>query len=279
MDTWGISGPDFLVFYVVLLLLAMVAARLARRLLGPTDASDGAGLGPYEAALLNGGEGLALNAAFASLHGDGHITAPRAGEVEVGPTPLQQAHPLERALLGTLRAGPRRVKDVRAELASCPELSAMRDTLEQQELLPGPDGRASARAVMVAIFVPLLALAFARIYAGATNDRPIAILVLLTLVTLWILWRRLPRAVTRTRRGDHALSGLRSSHDHLNLHEGVRSGATVGLVIGLFGTPALWAADPAMAASLGLPRVGSGSGSGSGSGGDGGGGCGGGCGG
>jgi len=161
MDTWGISGPDFLVFYVVLLLLAMVAARLARRLLGPTDASDGAGLGPYEAALLNGGEGLALNAAFASLHGDGHITAPRAGEVEVGPTPLQQAHPLERALLGTLRAGPRRVKDVRAELASCPELSAMRDTLEQQELLPGPDGRASARAVMVAIFVPLLALAFA----------------------------------------------------------------------------------------------------------------------
>ena len=57
MDTWGISGPRFLLLYVILLagtvLVAVVAGR--RALAGPGEGAVApARLDPYEAAYLNG---------------------------------------------------------------------------------------------------------------------------------------------------------------------------------------------------------------------------------
>jgi uncharacterized protein (TIGR04222 family) len=70
MDTWGISGPRFLLIYVVLLGVATLLAVVARRraLAGPdAGAAVPARLDPYEAAYLNGGEALVATAAASSL--------------------------------------------------------------------------------------------------------------------------------------------------------------------------------------------------------------------
>lgn len=70
MDTWGISGPRFLLLYVVLpagtVLVAVVAGR--RALAGPGEGAVApARLDPYGAAYLNGGSGLVAATAVSSL--------------------------------------------------------------------------------------------------------------------------------------------------------------------------------------------------------------------
>src|SRR5678816_4529797 len=120
MSTWGISGPQFLLLYLVLFAVTVLGVVLARR---RALASDGAAvparLDPYEAAELNGGDDLVVITAASNLLRGGSLVSVgrRRGQparLDTGPAPGPAAHPVEWAVYQEVAARPnRRLKDLR----------------------------------------------------------------------------------------------------------------------------------------------------------------------
>jgi uncharacterized protein (TIGR04222 family) len=115
MDTWGISGPRFLLIYVVLLGVATLLALAARRraLAGPGEGAPALSrLDPYEAADLNGGEGLVATTAVSSLLRGGQLAnaGRRRGPVRLvtRAAPPAGVHPVEWAAYELVAAQPSR---------------------------------------------------------------------------------------------------------------------------------------------------------------------------
>jgi len=286
MSTWGISGAQFLLLYLVLFAVTVLGVVLARR---RALASDGAAvparLDPYEAAELNGGDDLVVITAASNLLRSGSLVnaGRRRGQparLVTGPAPDPAAHPVEWAVYQEVATSPnRRLKDLRAELEQTSALAALRERLRLRGPAPTPEQRARCRAAAL-WFVPLLALGAARVAAGSANGRPVGFLVVFLLVTVVVaaaLARRVPNA---TELGRRTLQALRAEHPRPGSGA---SPAQLSMATALFGAGVLWAADTDIAMMLRVPREqgfsagfgGDGGGGGGGGGGCGGGGCGG----
>jgi len=276
-ETWGLSGPTFLVVYAALaaavgLLLLSMRRRLVRD--GSRGAVEDVELDRYRLALLNEGDVLAVTAAATELRAHGLIRTDGESEivraVQASSTELQ---PLEKAVLAQLRISPTASADELAETpAAASVLAGLRAELVERGLLLREEDRDRFRRHAVWV-VALIALGIVRVAAGVANDKPVGFLVVsiggLAFVALpWSL--RAPRAsrsglelLAAARRRALALKGPLGPHD-----------PRLGLALALFGLETLWTADETFAAALGLPRAGVG-GSGGGCGGGGCGGCGG----
>jgi uncharacterized protein (TIGR04222 family) len=286
MSTWGISGAQFLLLYLVLFAVTVLGVVLARR---RALASDGAAvparLDPYEAAELNGGDDLVVITAASNLLRSGSLVnaGRRRGQparLVTGPAPDPAAHPVEWAVYQEVATSPnRRLNDLRAELEQTSALAALRERLRLRGPAPTPEQRARCRAAAL-WFVPLLALGAARVAAGSANGRPVGFLVVFLLVTVVVaaaLARRVPNA---TELGRRTLQALRAEHPRPGSGA---SPAQLSMATALFGAGVLWAADTDIAMMLRVPREqgfsagfgGDGGGGGGGGGGCGGGGCGG----
>ena len=290
MSTWGISGAQFLLLYLVLFAVTVLGVVLARR---RALASDGAAvparLDPYEAAELNGGDDLVVITAASNLLRSGSLVnaGRRRGQparLVTGPAPDPAAHPVEWAVYQEVATSPnRRLKDLRAELEQTSALAALRERLRLRGPAPTPEQRARCRAAAL-WFVPLLALGAARVAAGSANGRPVGFLVVFLLVTVVVaaaLARRVPNA---TELGRRTLQQLRLANPRPT---GGLAPAEMTMAMALFGAGVLWTADTDTALMLRVPREqgwyagfgGHGGGGDGGGGSCGGGGCGGGCGG
>jgi uncharacterized protein (TIGR04222 family) len=298
-DTWGISGPTFLLAYVVLAVAVVMAAIRARRTLVTTAAERLAGRlddRPYDVAYLNGGADLALTAALSAMYRTGTISTSGRGVVVAATRPESRADELERAV-HHVAAAPVSRHRLAAAGAVASALHRIEQRLISAGLLLSAERRRRIRLAGAWVLV-VAALGVVRVMAGLANGRPVLFLILLVLLTLAVgvlLVLRVPR---RTRAGDALLRRLAA--DHHVLSPSMRPDWQVygptgaALAVGVFGVQALWAADPAFATELAAQRAasqsagfvgggdgGSGGGGGSscGGGGGGGGGCGGGCGG
>ena len=74
-DTWGISGPTFLRYYIAaaVLVVAIAAYYRIRLAAGSSAAMTADPLGPQQVAYLNGGPQLAVHAALGGLRGSGAV--------------------------------------------------------------------------------------------------------------------------------------------------------------------------------------------------------------
>ena len=274
MDTWGISGTTFLVIYgVVLVGVGAVVFAIRRRLSRP---SEGAGLdtwrcaelGPYEVAMLTGGESLLSAVAACKLKEDGHLTLGGAGELTVAAGIPHRADPVESWVYDAVRGDPKRA---RKRLGGGPPegvIAPIQQHLWALGLLLEPRQRRLIRTQLL-WFVPVLGIGIARLIAGMNNHRPIGFLFLLLLAGAYGAYV-LTKPPIATRAGRDVLTALK--HDPSAL-----GSCGYAADVALSGVKALWMADAALAASLGLKRATGGSFYGGG--GCGGGGCGGGCGG
>jgi uncharacterized protein (TIGR04222 family) len=287
MDTWGISGPEFLLLYVALLAVVVLVVVLARRrvLAVPDGAAVPARLDRYEAAYLNGGCDLVATTAVSSLLRAGHLgPSLRRGQrhrLVARMAPPAGAHPVEWAAYQLVAARPDHPRRaLGAELCRAPAMAAIRERLRQGGLAPTDEQRARYRAAGL-WFLPLLGLGVARVAAGTANGRPVGFLVALLAVTV-------VAAALLSLRAPHATELGRRTLDRLRAEAGrpaaSASPSELAMATALFGAGVLWAADTETAMALGVPREhgaflgGSWGGGGDGGGGDGGGG-GGGCGG
>jgi uncharacterized protein (TIGR04222 family) len=164
MYTWGISGPQFLLIYLVLLAVTVPGVVLTRRwMLAGDGAAVPARLDLYELAELNGGGALVATTAVSNLLRKGGLTSSsrrRSQPVRLvaGTASGPQAHPVEWAMYQQVAASPnRRLRDVQAALEQAPALAAVRERLRLGGLAPTPEQRARCRAAVL-WFVPLLAL-------------------------------------------------------------------------------------------------------------------------
>jgi uncharacterized protein (TIGR04222 family) len=267
-DTWGISGPVFLVVYVLLAVVVALHVRRRRRAVADVPTTrpvDRLAEHPYDVAHLNGGADLALCAALSAMHRSGTITTAGRGLVVAGQRPEPRAHELERAVHHAAGAPVARRHLARAGgVASA--LHRIESRLVGAGLLLDGERRCEIRRTAGWMFA-LASLGVARIVAGIAGGRPVGVLVVLVLLTLLIGVGQSRSAPRRTRAGDEALRRL--ADDHHALSPAMRPDWTVygptgaALSVGVFGVGALWAADPAFAGELALQRATAASGSGS----------------
>jgi uncharacterized protein (TIGR04222 family) len=260
--TWGVPGPTFLIIYLLAAVALAVLATLHRRALFAGSATPRTGeLAPQQAAYLNGGERLAIYTALGGLRAAGAIgTADDKTLVQMSAMPAG-ATPLDAAVYNA--AGNRIAA---AALPRDPwvaeALGRLRDGLEAAGLATTAAQRRTVRLWALA-GMGLAAVGVLRLIAGVANDRPVEFLVL-AISAVVILWAFLVTRVRQeTRTGRAALEELRSRHAYLAPDSSPAyatygaSGAAMG--VALYGTPTLFAMDPAFAAQAGIQREAAGS--------------------
>jgi uncharacterized protein (TIGR04222 family) len=257
MNTWGISGPRFLLLYLALLAVTAGGVVLARRrvLAVPDGAAGPARLDRYEAAYLNGGCELVATTAVTNLLRARHLAnaARRRQRIRLvaGTAPPAGAHPVEWATYQLVAARPDHPRwALGAELCRAPAMAAVRERLRLGGLAPTSEQRVRYRATGL-WFLPLLALGVARVAAGTANGRPVGFLVALlvvTVVTAAVLSLRPPHA---TELGRRTLARLRAETGR---PAAGASPSELAMATALFGTGVLWAADVEMAMALRIPR-------------------------
>lgn len=259
--TWGIDGPDFLLLYLTLAGVAVVVSLVLRqRALAGEDAGSAAShLGPYEVAYLNGGENQAVVAATTALHQQGVLGTTGYKKLTAQHTLPASAHPLEQAILkavvsGNATSGNRLRYEHRVQQA----LATIAQSLSRTGLLVSPDAARRARRASW-LLLAVLVLGLVRLAAGFANGRPIGFLVLAVIAVAVIEVVLVARSVpTVTARAKESLSAIRLQNSHLSPRSnpawetyGPHSAA---MGIALFGTAALWSADPAFASELDIEQ-------------------------
>ncbi|MGW3620192.1 TIGR04222 domain-containing membrane protein [Micromonospora arida] len=256
-DTWGISGPTFLRYYIAaaVLVVAIVAYHRIRLAAGSSAAMTADPLGPQQVAYLNGGPQLAVHAALGGLRGSGAVGVrpdrrlTTVGAAPTGLTPLDQAIHWAAHQHSRVRDLP---QDERVRVA----LHQIRNGLEQRGLLINDAQRARAR-FWATLLIALLGLGVLRLVSGLFSGRPVGYL-LLTLVTLLIVTLVLRRVPVLTRAGRAALRSVRRQHTHLAPASAPAyatygaAGAAMG--VALYGTASLWALDPGFAEQAEIQR-------------------------
>jgi uncharacterized protein (TIGR04222 family) len=271
MDTWGISGPTFLVVYAGLLAVTSAVVLAIRWRLSAS--SDGSGLaevrgcdvGLYDVAMLKGGDSLVLAVAACRLKEMGAVTVGEGGEITAAGRPPSEWDPVERWAYGRVRKDARGARLLRDVAAADPVLAPIRQRLWALGLLVrSRQGRVIRMQLLW--FVPVFGLGVARLIAGANNHRPVGLLVVLLGAGVIVAWT-ITKPPIATPAGRRLLAELRGGSSALGAYG-------FGADVALSGVAALWAADAALAMALGLSRGSGGFGGGGGCGG-GGGGCGG----
>jgi uncharacterized protein (TIGR04222 family) len=296
MHTWGISGPQFLLIYGVLLAVtALFVVAAQRRVVAAPDRMGGVPeLDPYEIAYLNGGAALAATTAAANLLRGGFLDKPQGEPQQVHLIPIRQpppsAHPVERTVFEEIAAHPDQpFARLQTALDDAPALAAIHTRLRQRGLAT-TRAQAFQHLARVLSFIPLLLLGGARVAAGVARGRPVGFLLLLMGATVVLAAERGLRVPRVTEQGKRALELLRSetpAPEPATVGVGGLAPAQLGLAVALFGAGVLWTTNADLAMALMVPRetgsanpsTAGGCGGGGGGGGCGGGGCGGGCGG
>jgi uncharacterized protein (TIGR04222 family) len=263
-DTWGISGSTFLAFYVVLAAAVWLASSRARRRLaagGPDRPVTGLESRPHDVAYLNGGPDLAVYSALSAMKLNGTIRASGKGQVQTAAR-TSLTDDLECAVAFTASAPTPRHR-LRHHGVVSTALGQIEDRLIREGLLLSEEQSAAIRKTglwMLAVAV----FGLFRLLAGLANARPVGFLVIVLLVVGVVTVVELVRAPRRSRAGERALAALRAQHHGLSpamKPDWVAYGAgAAALGVGLYGTSALWASDPAFADELAVQKAAAGSG-------------------
>src|SRR5215213_6786722 len=256
MDTWGISGPGFLVLYLVLLAVTAAGVVVARRRV--LAAGDGTAVPPrldrYEAAYLNGGCQLTATPAVFVLLRTGDLVGParrRRRRLVARTAPPAGAHPVEWAVYRLVADRPDHPRwALGGELCQLPAMAAVRERLRQGGLSLTEEQRSRYRATAL-WFLPLLALGVARVAAGTANGRPVGFLVVLLAVTVVLAVALCLRVPSATELGRRTLDSLRAEAGR---PAAGASPSELAMATALFGAGVLWTADTEIAMALRIPR-------------------------
>ncbi|MBB5115069.1 TIGR04222 domain-containing membrane protein [Micromonospora echinospora] len=255
-DTWGIPGPTFLRWYLLVAVVLVVGAIVyRRRMLAGTPVTDHGALGPQQVAYLNGGDQLAVWAALGALrHASAVGVRPDRRLTTGGPLPAG-ATPLDQAVHYAASRG-LRTRDLAADEWVRRAIDELRDGLVRRGLALDQERRRTLRRGALLIGF-LLVIGIARAVFGLLNGRPTGWL-LLSLVALGIAFMLLNRVPWRTRAATAALDDMRRRHAWLRPAASpayATYGATdVALGVALFGTATLWTMDPGFAEQAEIQR-------------------------
>jgi len=282
MNPFGLSGPSFLVFYIVIAVIAVVAVKLA------IDAAEQGAppalplSDPYQIAWLRGGTPEAARIAVLALTDRGLLAIQGEDLVNFGPARSFVREPLERAILACCAQSGTAATAVLDDPAVEQACAVYQAQLERLQLMPDPAMRARRNRWLAIATAILLGVAVIKIdIAIGRGKYNLGFLIILGLIALWVMWRLTRRR--RTSLGNRMVKDLRRLFRALRQRAAsIRSGAMTSdavLLAAVFGLSALPAAGFADLRRVYKKSASSGGGCGtscgSGCGGGGGGGCGG----
>ena len=297
-------GPNFLGFYLLLMIVAAITALIVRILFAPAEPRDGISKTPpldaYEAACLASGPYRAVQTAFAALVQSGNLKVVDCcsqklfifdltrGTIQQAAAPAPSAHRLERALYEAAAMPTESIEPLVG--AGLPIAHDIENDLTKRGLMQAAVPSASCFAASLIMASPL-PLGLVKIAVGVSQHRPVIFVIAACVATVIAALVFLLVRSRLTSRGKAALQSLQQTYALQELPDKVGMAAiqpsNLAMTVGLFGVPLL-AGSTLDAVHAILPRAstnggcgggGCGGGGGGGGGGCGGGGCGGGCGG
>jgi len=301
MFPFDLHGPQFLQFYVPLLLGGFLAAFVLRQWLrGPDDEGSPSDrdLDPYAMAFLAGGGARVAETAIAHLVERGALVYEPTGRRLLGSPDraLRRQHPFERDVYELVPREGLSLEHLHAQARRSADAFFAKDLCERGLLLSSYQ-RTRLVLVLTSILGCLLLVGLVKFFIGMARNRPVGILMCLLLLSVGMsVW--LMKGVRRsrlTRRGTRVLELLRIQNAALRTTASIQGSHRLQekellVLMGLFGLsvvnlPAIEALKEPLA-SVTPPRTqggdgvgggggGGGDSSGGGDGGDGGGGCGG----
>lgn len=240
-DTWGIPSTDFLIGYLLLSLLTVIAVLVARTS-GRNPRHRIAVLSPVETGMLVS-NGNAVVAALAQLRTAGVVDADG-----------RFVRPVTRDDRATLDWFVRSVAD-RIEKRSTSLVTDLEAPLRQLRAGLVRDGLLRARPSSpgpALVLLPVIALGFVRIGAGAIGDKPVGFLIVavVALTALFLILALRTRRLTPAGRRELAAAQQRHSHLHPRLKPSMRTygAAAAAYAAALFGVAGLAQLDPTLAA-------------------------------
>ncbi|HSX61182.1 MAG TPA: TIGR04222 domain-containing membrane protein [Tahibacter sp.] len=227
------DGPSFLLLFLVLAVVAGVAAAVVRRNFGP-PARPGAALDTWSTAYLAGGPQRVVDAGIASLIADGKAQWNRKQRrLDIAHPDTVRDYPLDE-IARAARAGNGAVPQIVRSVGS--KLGRIREPLVARGLLIDNGQRWLLGLYRALPFAALTAFGTMKIAVGLARDRPVAFLIFLTLVTgiaTLLLFTVRPQ---RSRAGDLLLRDLNRSNAHARR---APRNHDIGLAVALAGTGVL----------------------------------------
>jgi uncharacterized protein (TIGR04222 family) len=266
-DTWGISGPRFLLYYAVAAVAALILSALLRRVMYGGSIRPGWEPNPEQLAYFAGGPRQAVLAVLAGLRSEGSVSSVSGrlavtGRVHTAPSALTWAvyQAAERGV---------RARGLESDPTLKPALADLRGVLVSQGWLLSPSRRFAIATIGSLPVLAVLGLGIARINAGIANNKPVGLLIALTaavgLASLVLLFGVGKQRLAAQR----ALTAMQLRYAHLgprsNPAMATYGAAGAAMAVALFGAYALWSFDPAFASDVGTMASGTGGGSSSGS--------------
>jgi uncharacterized protein (TIGR04222 family) len=242
MNPFDLSGPSFLIFYIVLALIVVVAAKLAIDA-AEQDAPPALPLSdPYQIAWLRGGTPEGARIAVLALTDRGLIAIRGDDLVSIGPARSFVREPIERAILARCAQSGTAATAVFADPAVEHAYAAYQTQLERLQLMPDPAMRARRYRWLAIVAAILLGVALIKIAIAIGRSKyNVEFLIILGLIALWVMWRLTRRR--RTSLGNRMLKDLRQLFRALRRRAAsIRSGAMTSdtvLLAAAFGLSAL----------------------------------------
>ncbi|MDY7088914.1 MAG: TIGR04222 domain-containing membrane protein [Actinomycetota bacterium] len=257
-DTWGISGPAFLTYFIAAGVAIAIIASFHRRALFRGDRGATVdSLGPQQVAYLNGGDRLAVYSSLGGLRAAGAIgTGAGRTLVQTGPLPAGVT-PLDSAIHNAAARGVRS-RDLHDDQWVASALEQLRDHLERNGLAVSA-GRTREARLWALGGVALVVVGIARIVAGASNNKPVLFMIFATIAAFILTLTLLRGRRYATDAANRSMRDLRRKHDHLAPRHNPSyatygaTGAAMG--VALYGGAALYSMDPAFAAEAEVQRI------------------------
>jgi uncharacterized protein (TIGR04222 family) len=230
MDPFEWSGPEFLVMYIVLLILAFVGARMWRGRLADNGSEGSAlGLDSQQIAYLSGGEKRAIDAGVAEMMADDALRWENSKFIRGSRSPSTTA------LRNLLQVLMERQDGTKKPKPDWP-FEALRQALESRGLVLSRV--AEWRARLLPAFVMGVATAFGlmKVAVGIERGKPVGFLMVLCVFAVLGTIAFAKARVDRSRAGDKVLERLQSEHASTTR---APADNDLGLAVALIGTTAL----------------------------------------
>jgi len=237
-------GPDFLVFYLGLSAVGLIAAVISKNLtlrLSADQRQNIPSLDPFEVACLTGGRQRVADVAIMRLvHQNALFVDPRTRALIVTNPAFETSWPAERAIFYTaIRGQSTRIRDAR--MYAAPAALEVENRLIDRGLLRGKENSADALIPFgIASIAPLIGIV--KIYIGIQRERPVEILVFLVIVSLIIAAAILFNRSRVTPLGQAAIAQLRERYAYMRRPGSEFDSMTsddIGLSVGLYGVTAM----------------------------------------
>lgn len=237
------TGPEFLTFYISLVVMGIALAAWLRFSLCLVSANinQQPDLNTYEIAFLAGGNHRLIMAAIASLVKQGYVEVLKEGKLVVTGKIDAIADPVEKAVAQDILATDGAIKQVFQKSQGMKD--SIRSCLEQLGLFLSDAQALKAQIYPSLIVVILLGIGLCKMAVGISRDKPVGLL-LICIFGLLVLGARFFVKPQRSRYGEIIFNDLRNRLQHLKTANS--SDSELVLAVAFFGATVLMA-DMALA--------------------------------